>query len=88
MNRITQNFQLTFEEMTAVADMIGAVSSLSTQLATASAGSNNVLTAANFDDWVVAVNLVKSLLDKVNGNSVSVTINTGGKVVLAFNRLL
>jgi hypothetical protein len=92
LRRITNacaNWQAAVEELNAVTGMISADSSLAAALAAAAtAGGRSDLSTANFNDLVVAQGLMNSLLAASNGGNVPVVINTGGEVVLAYNRML
>ena len=87
IQEVASNFSFTLGELKSIRDRIGAESTLATQLA-AAADSSLGLTAANFDDFKTFVDLLESLMGKATGQTVSVTIGTGGHVELAFQRML
>lgn len=83
------NFIQAYTILKASMDRIAADSNLSTSAAAAAvAGGRADLTAAKFDNLQAATALVTSLLNAQTGGNVTVTINTGGKVVLAFNDMM
>ncbi len=87
--RVAQNFNQILEDMKSISDRIGSDSNLSTATAVAAAaGPRKELVAADFDNLKVAIDLLQTLLAASNGGNVPVTINTGGKVVLAFYKVL
>ena len=72
-----------------ISDRIGADSALSTEAANAAknAGRSD-LTAADFDNLKVCIDLLQELLAAVNGDSVPVSVNTGGTVKLGFYKII
>lgn len=84
---VASNFNFTLGELKSIRDRIGAESTLATQLAAAATPALG-LTAANFDDFKIFVDLLESLMSKSTGQTVSVSIGTGGHVELAWQRML
>ena len=82
-------FTKALEDLKLLADRIGADSALSGKTATAAqAGGRADLTAADFDNFKIATDLLTSLLNTTAGQSITNQVNTGGKAVLAFYKLL
>lgn len=80
----TTQFINAFEDLTLLADRIAADSSLSSNAAASAAASGRSdLTAANFDNFRLAVNLLNGVLT----NS-STSVPDGGTVRLAFYQLM
>lgn len=80
----TAQFVQAWESLKLMSDRIGADSYLSGQAATsAQAAGRTDLTAAEFDNFKAATDLLTALL-----NSNSTQVNTGGSVKLAFYKLL
>ncbi len=77
-------FIAAFEAMILLADRIAADSALSTATATAAqAGGRSDLTAANFDNFRLAVNLLNTKL-----HAPDASVPNGGNVVLSFYQLM
>jgi len=77
-------FVRAFEQLKLLSDRIGADSALSSQAAvSAQQGGRTDLSAADFDNFKTATDLLASTLESSN-----VGVNTGGKVVLAFYKIL
>lgn len=84
-----KQFVNAFENMKLISDRIKADSFLSGQAATAAqAGGRSDLTAASFDNLQIATDLITSLMNTTSGQSVTNAVNTGGKAVLAFYKIL
>jgi len=77
------DFINTLDDVKLLADMIATDSFLSGQAATAAQASNRKdLTAADFDNFNAAVQLLTTTL-----NSINPSVNTGGAVKLAFYKM-
>jgi hypothetical protein len=84
-----QQFNKTLGDLRSISDRIASDSSLSTATAAKAAGTGrSELTAADFDNLKVVIDLVDTLLDKTNGQTVSVNVNTGGTVKLGFYKMI
>ena len=77
------------EDLRSISDRIGADSALSGEAANAAktAGRGD-LTAADFDNLKVCIDHLQSLLNAVNGDTVPVSVNTGGTVKLGFYKII
>jgi hypothetical protein len=77
------------QDMKSISDRIGADTSLSSKAAAAAgtAGRSD-LTAADFDNLKVCIDLLQNLLNAVNGGNVPVSVNTGGTVKLGFYKII
>ena len=85
----TQSFNRVYEDLKSISDRIGADSALSTNTATAASKTGrSELTAADFDNLKVCIDLMTTLLNASNGGNVPVSVNTGGTVKLGFYRML
>lgn len=85
----TQAFVNDLEDMKTISDRIAADSSLSTNTALAAQNTGRKeLTAADFDNLKVCIDLMVSLLNASNGQSVPVVENTGGMVKLGFYKMI
>jgi hypothetical protein len=77
------------EDLKSVSDRIGADSALSSETAAAAAKVGRTdLTAADFDNLKVCIDLMQDLLNAINGGNVPVSVNTGGTVKLGFYKII
>ena len=77
------------EDLRQISDRIGADSALSGEAAAAAATAGRTdLKAADFDNLKVCIDLLQELLAAVNGDSVPVSVNTGGTVKLGFYKII
>lgn len=80
----TQAFISAFEAIELMADRINADSTLSAALAAAAANSSRGdLTAANFDNFKLATQQLRTMLETPNAN-----VPTGGEMVLAYYQIM
>lgn len=85
----SQRFNAVYEDLKSISDRIGADTALSTNTAlAASKTGRSELTAADFDNLKVVIDLLTSLLNASNGGTVPVAVNTGGTVKLGIYRML
>ncbi len=85
----TNQFVQAFEALKLFSDRVGADTSLSTAFAAAAATTGRSdLSAANFDNFKRAVDVVTALLESTASQTTTNDVNTGGKAVLAFYQLL
>ncbi len=85
----TQAFNRAYEDMKSISDRIGADSALSSATAAmAQATGRKELSAADFDNLKVCIDLLGTLLNASNGGNVPVAVNTGGTVKLGFYKML
>ncbi len=85
----SQQFNRVYEDLKSLADRIAADSALSTATAVAAQNTGRKeLTAADFDNFKVVIDLLGALLNASNGGSVPIVVNTGGMVKLGFYRML
>lgn len=85
----SQSFNRILEDLRSISDRIAADTALSSATAQAAqATSRKELTAADFDNLKVCIDLVGALLAAKNNDTVSVVVNTGGSVKLGFYRMI
>ena len=77
------------QDMKSISDRIGADTALSGEAANAAkAAGRSDLVAADFDNLKVCIDHLQSLLNAVNGDTVPVSVNTGGTVKLGFYKII
>lgn len=85
----SQQFNRVLEDLKSISDRISADTALSTATALAAQGTGRKeLTAADFDNLKVVIDLLGTLLNATNGGNVPVAVNTGGTVKLGFYRMI